>query len=273
MAEKSIRIADDASGDRMATRDAFELDGSNNARVIERVDFAGGKCPNPIGPPIRGGEATIPFNSGGTYEVLIGDLIEGATTGATAIVVEIEIDDGWWNNGDCEGHFHIVQRVGRLTGGFCTPEDINVGANNNVATLTDCPTNVDLTAADSLNLSGISSARDLMFNMIDVGDKTTLFVAIEEETQDGTVTITPILYDDTYDADYTYVPGIVGILESKTFTPAHDFYYSWDANKSDENMYLSAIQSWNVSGAYKIALHVTAITGTSNVVKVYGWVI
>lgn len=59
MAEQSIRIADAASGLRMAARDAFENDGSGNARVVERVDFASGKFTTPIGNATRGNSSLI----------------------------------------------------------------------------------------------------------------------------------------------------------------------------------------------------------------------
>lgn len=47
MGECSVRIADDESGLRMATRDAFESD-AGEPRVIERVDLASGKFSTPI---------------------------------------------------------------------------------------------------------------------------------------------------------------------------------------------------------------------------------
>ena len=59
MAEKSIRIADDASVVILATRDAIELDAGSNARVIERVDIASGKFDTPRGSAIRGDTAAI----------------------------------------------------------------------------------------------------------------------------------------------------------------------------------------------------------------------
>ena len=59
MAEKSIRIADDASGPYVALRDAYETDSGANARIIERVDFASGKFATPIGNAQRGNSAMI----------------------------------------------------------------------------------------------------------------------------------------------------------------------------------------------------------------------
>jgi len=55
MAEKGTPIEDGASGDVVATRDAFELDSVGGAsRVIQRVDFASGRGPSPLGTAKRG---------------------------------------------------------------------------------------------------------------------------------------------------------------------------------------------------------------------------
>lgn len=174
MAEKSIRIADAASGSYMATRDAFETDGSN-ARVIERVDFAGGKFVTPIGNATRGHSAMI-------------------------------------------------------------------------------------SAAETFDLTNLPA--DLTGNLITVGDKSLLCVAVEQSVSGGTCTITPILYDNEA------TPGIVGILIPKTFTQP----YAFRRGASSGN-YVLPVLSWDVLGAYKIGLHVSAFTGTSNTAKAWGWVV
>ena len=59
MPEKSVRIANAASGSYVAMRDAYATDDSANARVIERVDFASGKFASPIGNATRGNSGML----------------------------------------------------------------------------------------------------------------------------------------------------------------------------------------------------------------------
>lgn len=175
MAEKSIRLADAASGLRMATRDAFETDDGANYRVIERVDFASGKFVSPIGNAKRGNSSAI-------------------------------------------------------------------------------------STADAFDLTALPS--DLTSNLIDVGDKSMICVTVEQSVSGGTITITPILYDNEV------TPGVVGILSPKVFTQP----YAFRRGASSGNYVLPVI-SWDICGGYKIGLHVSAITGASNSAKVWGWVI
>jgi hypothetical protein len=175
VAEQSIRLADAASGLRMAVRDAFELDGSSNARVIERVDFASGKFATPIGNATRGSSAAI-------------------------------------------------------------------------------------SAAEALDLTNLPA--DLTGNLITVGDKSMLCVAVEQATSGGTSVITPILYDNES------TPGIVGVLTPKVYTQPYAF-----RRGSSSGNYVIPIQTWDICGAYKIGLHISAITGAANAVKAWGWVI
>lgn len=175
MAEKSIRVADDASGLYIATRDAYEQDAGSHDRVIERVDFASGKFNSPRGNATRGNSAAI-------------------------------------------------------------------------------------TTADGLDLTNLPS--DLTSNLIDVGDKSMLIVFPEHTASDGSVTITPILYDKES------TPGIVGILPAKT--SAVDKAFRRGASSGN---YLSGAMAWDVTGAHKIGLHITMIGGTSNGVQLWGFVI
>lgn len=175
MAEKSIRIADAASGLRIATRDAFENDDSSNARVVERVDLASGKFASPMTSYVRGASTMV-------------------------------------------------------------------------------------SAAESFDLTSLPS--DLTSNLITVGDKSMLCVSVEQSVSGGTVTVTPILYDNEA------TPNVVGVLPPKTFTQPYAF-----RRGSSSGNYALPMQTWDVSGAYKIGLHFSAFTGTSNTFKAMGWVI
>ncbi len=117
-----------------------------------------------------------------------------------------------------------------------------------------------ISAAETFDLTSLPA--DLTGNLIAVGDKSMLVVAVEQAVSGGTVVITPILYDNES------TPAIVGILPPKTFVQP----YAFRRGASSGN-YVLPVQVWDVSGAYKIGLHVSALTGTSNAAKAWGWVI
>lgn len=75
----------------------------------------------------------IPFTSGGTYQVIPGDTITGATSGATATVVAVNLNTtGTWGAGTAAGDLILVPNTVRGT--FVATELIDVGSNSNVAT-------------------------------------------------------------------------------------------------------------------------------------------
>lgn len=76
------------------------------------------------------GVKALAFTSGGTHELLVGDTITGATSGATAVIVAIDLDSGSWAGGDAAGTLWINQQSGTFEA-----ENLNEGANNNVATI------------------------------------------------------------------------------------------------------------------------------------------
>lgn len=174
MAEKSIRISDDASGFRLATRDAYALDGQSNARVIPLYDFAAGKFMSPVGPATRGLAS--------------------------------------W-----------------------------------------------LAAADTFDLTAPPS--ELLNWLVDVGDGAVLTVAAEQTVSGGTAIVTPILFDAQSP------PNVVGVLDPKTFIQTSAFRIGASAGQ-----YELPVASWDVSGAHKVGLHLSGITGTSNGVRLFAWI-
>ena len=72
------------------------------------------------------------FTSGGTYEVLDGDTITGATSAKTAVITRVVLETGSWKAGTAAGRFIFTAD----TGAFTAAETLNVGANINVATVT-----------------------------------------------------------------------------------------------------------------------------------------
>jgi hypothetical protein len=77
---------------------------------------------------------TLPFTSGGTYEPQIGDVIDGEDSEATAMIEAITEDSGTWAGGDMAGSFTL-----RRLSGIFQAENLNIGANSNIATISGPP--------------------------------------------------------------------------------------------------------------------------------------
>lgn len=80
------------------------------------------------------------FTSGGTYEIAEGNVITGATSGATATVKRIAMTSGTWAAGTAAGTLIFASQ----TGNFSAAENLNVGATLNVATVTANSTAITL---------------------------------------------------------------------------------------------------------------------------------
>ena len=72
------------------------------------------------------------FTSGGTYEVQDGNVITGATSTTTATVARVVLESGSWKAGTAAGRFIFTAD----SGSFTAAENLNVGAELNVATVT-----------------------------------------------------------------------------------------------------------------------------------------
>lgn len=73
---------------------------------------------------------SVAFTSGGTYQVVPGDYVTGATSGAVGQVVSLTLSSGTWAGGDAAGTFILDNVVGTFQS-----ENLNVGTNLNVATI------------------------------------------------------------------------------------------------------------------------------------------
>lgn len=93
------------------------------------------------------GDHTLAYTSGGTYEIVPGDTITGATSGATARVVSVGQTSGTWAGGDAAGTF-VLDTVS----GTFQAENLNVGANSNVATIGGASTAVAATDKDGVGI-------------------------------------------------------------------------------------------------------------------------
>lgn len=96
------------------------------------------------------GTRTVAYTSGGTYEILPGDTITGATSGSTARVVSLTLTSGTWAGGDAAGTLTLDTRVGALQA-----ENLNVGTNTNVATIGG-----DSAAVAASDIGGVAIVRD-----------------------------------------------------------------------------------------------------------------
>lgn len=72
----------------------------------------------------------IAFTSGGTYEPQVDDQIDGATSGASAIISSIEVDTGSWAGGDAAGTLYLYGKTGTFQS-----ENLDIGVNTNIATI------------------------------------------------------------------------------------------------------------------------------------------
>lgn len=116
-----------------------------------------------------------------------------------------------------------------------------------------------ISAVDALDLTALPA--DLSTHLITVGDKTLLVVVCEMSLNTGTVTVTPLLYDSQA------TPVVMTPLESKTFS----CYYYFRRGSSSGN-YVASVRYWDVLGAYKIGLHITALS-SSNTCMLWGMMI
>lgn len=72
----------------------------------------------------------VSFTSGGTYTVVEGDTITGATSSATAVITRVVLTSGTWAAGTAAGKLIFASQTGTFQS-----ENLNVGANMNVATI------------------------------------------------------------------------------------------------------------------------------------------
>lgn len=102
---------------------------------------------------------TLDFTSGGTTEIVVGDVITGATSGAVATVMRVVLQSGDWDSGTAAGYFALSGIVGVFQA-----ENLDVNAVPNLATIAAAPDPVALPAGgryffETHNFYGASSGR------------------------------------------------------------------------------------------------------------------
>jgi hypothetical protein len=83
--------------------------------------------------------ASLAYTGGGTYTIVPGDTITGATSGATATVESLTLTSGTWAGGNAAGTLSIYGQSGTFEA-----ENLNVGSNSNVATIAADASGADL---------------------------------------------------------------------------------------------------------------------------------
>lgn len=75
-------------------------------------------------------ERSVAYTSGGTTEIVAGDLIVGATSAATAVVVSITLTSGTWAGGNAAGVIRVKNQIGTFVS-----ENIKVAGGTDDATI------------------------------------------------------------------------------------------------------------------------------------------
>ncbi len=123
-AETAERICGKMVCTMPVTAEGIVLHGSYNPSIMSEKmlgDFI--SC-------LTGIEKMLSFTSGGTYQIVPGDVITGATSAKTAIVIQVTLSSGTWAAGTASGTLRL-----RLQSGDFVAENLNVRAILNVATI------------------------------------------------------------------------------------------------------------------------------------------
>lgn len=102
---------------------------------------------------LTGDKWDLDFTSGGTNRPNVGDTIEGATSGAVAIIESWNKATGEWQDGDAAGTFRIRRKIGTFAS-----ENLNIGDNLNLAT-----TNGSMAHFEVRALAGDNLVEDILF--------------------------------------------------------------------------------------------------------------
>jgi|TARA_Y100000034_G_C6836823_1_gene378267 hypothetical protein len=80
--------------------------------------------------PLNPEQTELVFTSGGVAEPAVGDIIEGATGGATAVIDVITLTSGTWAGGDAAGYMSISRQFGSFEA-----ENLDTVDQANIATI------------------------------------------------------------------------------------------------------------------------------------------
>jgi hypothetical protein len=152
----------------------------------------------------------LAFTSGGTYEVVVGDTITGATSAATATVFDVELTSGTWAGGDAAGNLWLNSQSGTFQS-----ENLNVGANTNVATI----------AANSTGNQVRLKTATYRFSVAAPAHRVNAHQARLQNITDGTtVKAGQQAFDDASASEansFSFVDGRMTLAAAKTFEVQH----------------------------------------------------
>ena len=104
--------------------EGFSLQGSTNpSTIVEQMLGDLISC-------LTGTEKLLTFISGGTHEIIPGELIVGATSAVTARVIVVDLITGTWAGGTAAGTLRV-----RLQSGVFVSEKLKIGVDADVATI------------------------------------------------------------------------------------------------------------------------------------------
>lgn len=124
------------SGTNFVVGDSFTIavsEGSGKVKAltlsaVDGTQIAAGIMQYPV--DTTGSRRYVAFTSGGTTEIVAGDIVTGATSEATANVVSVDLDSGTWAGGDAAGTLYLDNQSGTFQS-----ENLNVGTATNLATI------------------------------------------------------------------------------------------------------------------------------------------
>jgi hypothetical protein len=100
-----------------------------------------------------GTEYTRTFTSGGTYQIVAGNTITGATSHATGVVQAVTLTSGSWAGGNAAGTIRFRNQTGTFQS-----ENLDVGTNLNVATIAGAATQIQ-----AKDISGGGYVDDILY--------------------------------------------------------------------------------------------------------------
>ncbi len=185
--------------------------------------------------------SVLEFTSGGVGTIAVGDIIEGATGGATAVIKKVSLTSGYWSAGTAAGQIEITGQDGAFQN-----ENIDItGGQANIATIP---------AGDSTGLAVVLlGGGQVKIPMNTVGLTTSDFIRIESSKKyngqfdidaldaglDGYVTITAVNVAETFTGNEVVY---IGIADGKDIALTHV--------GGDADGYYDGIQPDTLEGVY-----------------------
>ncbi len=228
--KNSIFMGSDALLQVTDLRDVESGDLINTATIA--ISIFDGERRHPVG--------ILAFTSGGQAQIVVGDIITGATSGATAEVHDIALTSGNWNAGTAAGQLEITGQNGVFQN-----ENLDTDTQANICTIP---------AGDSTGLAVVLlGGGQVKIPMDTVGLTTNDFIRIEStKNYNGQFDI------DALDAGLAGYVTITAVNVAESFTGNEVIYIGISGGKDigfthdggDADGYYDAIQPDTLGGVY-----------------------